>query len=156
MLLIFIIVSNNAYGQQNNSVEIAIGKKIRNVIRENIILDNIKDSTAVYFFLIKINIKPKKVSHGYIATVDLNNKSVSDFFAGIDKLKQFDYSKAIKDKKGLDIFIRSEILVYGSKDNNTIKLENIEDSLKYLYVSKLDPFYELFGIRLVIDKKVYQ
>ncbi|RYF14997.1 MAG: hypothetical protein EOO42_17425 [Flavobacteriales bacterium] len=155
LLLLFFCIANSAIGQQNTNVEISMGKQIRNIVRENIVVENIRDSTAIYFFTIKINLKPKSVNSEYLATIEINNKSVADFFGGLDKLKQLDYSTILKNRKEIDIFIKSEILVYGSKDNNTIKLNHMEDALKYMYANRSGPFYELFGIRLVIDKKVY-
>ncbi len=151
-LLFFMLVINSLTINAQNIEN--IDKSVQKVVGEYTNSEKIKDSTAIYSYAITINVFQKKGIQ--IVNPTLNNPKALLFFEGLEKLKEINYLPLMGKRKNMTFFFCTYILVYGSKqDINTIKLNDLSKSIKYLLLSDKKEMYNLGALVIEIDKKIY-
>jgi len=126
---------------------------VKKVIADKINWEILKDSTAIYTFCLKIDIKGNK--RGPTIECSINNPEISNIFLGFSDLQKLDYSSIIK--KGKKRFlVRCYIFVLSSDYSpKVVDIYSIPKSVKFLH-QVIDNSYEDLGTFIQqYDKKVY-
>jgi hypothetical protein len=153
-ILLFFLFSKASAFAQNDQIK-NVKKAVSGIVAENMIVEKIKDSTAVYSFFITISVT--KLKGKRIVKSEINNNEVALFFKGLDLLKKIDYTSLLKKKKEAKFSFNGYILVHDSKyDQDLIEISTLPKALKHLFLNDESNLENLGSIILEYDKKVYK
>ena len=151
---IFLIVCVSQVSAQQKNDNTKIKEIVRKAISENMNAEKIKDSSAVYTFM--IDIKVNIINGKQKVKTEINNKEVLSFFEGKAILENIDYSSVIGNKTNSTFFIAGYIIVHDSKyEPEFTNVSKLPEILKYLFADYNSKAENLGNIMIEFDKRIY-
>lgn len=151
--LIFILLGQFAKAQDDRT---EVAKKVSKIIRENLNLNKIKDSIAVYSTVLNIKVKKGQKQDDDTVEFELSNKTVAAFFNNLAQLNKLDYKSILKREKKNKLFFKIYILVMSSKHvPQVIDIKSVEAMLDETSIDGEVNMINLGTIRFKVDKTIY-
>ncbi|RZK41248.1 MAG: hypothetical protein EOO90_11770 [Pedobacter sp.] len=119
------------FAQTRKEVD-SIRNVIHNIIDEAVVHDKIKDSTAVYALTILMDVTLRQ-NHQFVE-IKINNPAFSSGLsvASLGKLEKVDFKPLMRNKKAAKFSFKVYFVVYDSKYNHNLKLEDVAKSIESL------------------------